>query len=166
MVQFQNGRLSLPFIRGSVDAVFLALSILVVYLVGERSRNVDMGEVTLVARLLLACKDGRIARSFSFQPLAEVNSGEVDKGVRIEDLYNDGRKEVLVAAPLLLEDRDDSSSDAFYCFSRDGKELLTCPPKTGPVKMRVLPGYKPERRTEDEAESIQRGADHWGVEGG
>jgi hypothetical protein len=43
---------------------------------------------------------------------------------------------------------------------------LTCPPKTVPVKMRVLPGYKPKRRTEDEAEPIHRGADHWGVEGG
>jgi hypothetical protein len=44
--------------------------------------------------------------------------------------------------------------------------VVTCPPpKTGPVKMRVLLSIKPERRTEHEAEPFYRGTDHGGVEG-
>jgi len=117
-------RVSLPATLGGILVLFLALSILAVVLLRGRFQEVDVGQVTILGRQLLAWKDGKIAWSFDFdQPLAEANAREVNRRVRIEDLNNDGRKEVLVAAPLLISERGDSSSDALYCFSSYGKEL-------------------------------------------
>src|SRR3990172_3023557 len=43
---------------------------------------------------------------------------------------------------------------------------VTCPPKTGPVKMWVFRDIKAGRRTHHEEEPIYGGADHWDSEGG
>ncbi|MGH9775633.1 MAG: hypothetical protein ACRD50_11870 [Candidatus Acidiferrales bacterium] len=83
--------------------------------------------VTFTGSGMAAWSAGRnLLWSYDFvHPLWAVTPQDAQNRVQIADLYNDGEKEVLVAAPLCMTNQGDLSTDALYCFSSRGKLLWT-----------------------------------------
>jgi DNA-binding winged helix-turn-helix (wHTH) protein len=88
--------------------------------------HAEVSEIKIFGRHLVASKNGREAWSYDFnQPLREefVQPPYLDQRSLIQDVNEDGRKEVLLAPPLLFAQKGDSSTDALFCFSSEGKVL-------------------------------------------
>ncbi|HLW79383.1 MAG TPA: hypothetical protein VKU44_07265 [Terriglobia bacterium] len=86
--------------------------------------DVEIGGVTVAGRQVLAWSNGKVAWSHDFgRPLRPEGSEDAMPEVQIQDLNGDGSKEIIVAAPLLVFDGGDASTDALYCFSSRGKVL-------------------------------------------
>jgi hypothetical protein len=104
-------------------AVVVGSSILAIFLFRSRTR-VAIGEVRFAGQQLLAMSNGRVVWSYDFgQPLRDVTPVDAALKVQIQDMKGDGSKEVMVAAPLLVFERGNLSTDALYCFSSRGKLL-------------------------------------------
>lgn len=98
---------------------------LVVFMVRPRG-HVEVSNVTFSGRQLLAWKNDRVAWSYDFgQPVREdfAQPPYLDQRLVIQDVNNDDRKEVLLVVPLLFARKGDSSTDALYCFSSEGKVI-------------------------------------------
>jgi hypothetical protein len=73
---------------------------------------------------LLAWNNGKVVWSYNFgQPLRDLSPDALAAKVQFLDLYGDGRKFVIVAAPLLREEDGNNSTDTIYCFSPRGTLL-------------------------------------------
>jgi hypothetical protein len=91
-------------------------------LAGRDSRLAKLG---FSGRALVAWNaGGKLLWTHDFgRPLRNVPSSEERQMIQLVDLAGDGRQEVLVMAPLLVEEQPNSSSDALYCFSSRGKVM-------------------------------------------
>jgi hypothetical protein len=87
-------------------------------------RYVEIGAITFSGQEALAWNGGKEVWSYDFErALRTVEPGELSRKYKIQDLNGDGKKEILVAAPLLLFKESEPSTDALYCFSARGKVL-------------------------------------------
>jgi len=85
----------------------------------------DVGAIGFSGQQLLASATGRVVWSYDFgQSLRELQPGETAFKFQIQDVYGKRGKEVIVAAPLLRDDRGDLSTDALYCFSSRGGKVM------------------------------------------
>jgi hypothetical protein len=83
-----------------------------------------VGSVTISGQQLLAWGNGKVVWSYDFgQRVRDLDPEELGDKVRIEDLFGDGNKEIVVAAPLLQTEQGGVSSDGLYCFTAKGKLL-------------------------------------------
>jgi hypothetical protein len=106
--------------------VLLASVVVAVYEVRSR-RDIDVGAITFSGQQVLAWSGGRVAWHYDLgQPIdaarSETHRDMTDR-FRVVDLNGEGHREILAAAPLLVEEKDDSSTDALLCFTSRGKLL-------------------------------------------
>jgi hypothetical protein len=87
-------------------------------------KGAGVGVVNFSGSQLLVWNNGKLSWSYDFnQPLRNLPPEQAAFKIQIQDWKADGEKEIQVAAPLLVPERGDSSTDALYSFSSRGKLL-------------------------------------------
>lgn len=102
----------------------LAAASLLAGLAALRIRSREIGSIAFSGQQLLASTDGKVIWSYDFgQPLYMGPEENIASRVQILDMNRDGRKEAVVAPPLLRYESDSHSSDGLYAFSSRGEIL-------------------------------------------
>jgi hypothetical protein len=110
-------------VAAAVILVVVAGSILVVVKFGAFHSS-NIGSITFSGRQMLAWSNGKVVWSYDFgQPTRNLPAEDLSRKVHIMPSDGYGRGQVIVAAPLLVPENGDVSTDAVYRFSGRGKVL-------------------------------------------
>lgn len=123
----RNDRLGFGFAKAARAILVLAAGIGAIMLTVSVTRALHgavIGRISFSGTQLLAWTGEKVAWSYDFgQPLRNVRQEEVPFKLQIQDLGQHGHREIEVAAPLLVFEKGDLSTDALYSFASQGKLL-------------------------------------------